>query len=103
MRESEFQRSVKDRLRLLFPGCIVTKLDSGDIQGIPDLQILYGCDWATLETKKNKDASKQANQEYYVNRMNDMAFSRFIYPENVNHVLRELGDYFQEQERKRSK
>ena len=74
----------------MFPGCIVTKLDSGDIQGIPDLLILYKNKWATLENKRSENANHQPNQDYYVDKMNEMSFSRFIYPENKDEVLNEL-------------
>lgn len=94
MRENKFQSNLKKELKSMFPGCIVTKLDSGDIQGIPDLLILYKDKWATLENKKDAKASKQPNQEYYVNKMNDMSFSRFIYPENKDEVLCELKGMF---------
>lgn len=94
MKESKFQADLKKELKEMFPGCIVTKLDSGDIQGIPDLLVLYGSKWATLENKKSKDASKRPNQEYYVNKMNEMSFSRFIYPENKEVVLDELRETF---------
>ena len=93
-RESEFQSKLKKELKERFPGCIVTKLDSGDIQGIPDLLILYKNKWATLENKRSVKASRQPNQEYYVNKMNEMSFSRFIYPENKEEVLDELGEMF---------
>lgn len=78
----------------MFPGCIITKLDSGDIQGIPDLLVLYKNKWATLENKRSAKASRQPNQEYYVNKMDEMSFSRFIYPENKEEVLNELGEMF---------
>ena len=94
MKESKFQSNLKKELKEKFPGCIITKLDSGDIQGIPDLLILYKDKWATLENKKNAKANKQPNQEYYVNKMNDMSFSRFIYPENKDTVLNELEEMF---------
>ena len=94
MRENKFQSNLKKELKAKFPGCIVTKLDSGDIQGIPDLLILYKDKWATLEKKKDAKASKRPNQEYYVNKMNDMSFSRFIYPENKDEVLDELEEMF---------
>lgn len=94
MKESKFQANLKKELKQRFPGCIVTKLDSGDIQGIPDLLVLYKDKWATLENKRSATASKRPNQEYYVNKMNDMSFSRFIFPENKDEVLDELEHKF---------
>lgn len=94
-KESKFQAELKKELKQMFPGCIVTKLDSGDIQGIPDLLVLYKNKWATLENKRSKDASKRPNQEYYVNKMNEMSFSRFIYPENKEEILNELRETFE--------
>ena len=95
MKESKFQADLKKALKQMFPGCIVTKLDSSDIQGIPDLLILYKNKWATLENKRSKNATKRPNQEYYVEKMNDMSFSRFIYPENKEVVLDELRKTFE--------
>lgn len=95
MKESKFQSNLKKELKNMFPGCIVTKLDSGDIQGIPDLLILYKNKWATLENKRTAKAHKQPNQEYYVNKMNDMSFSKFIYPENKEEVLTDLRNYLE--------
>lgn len=92
--ENSFQTNLKKELKSMFPGCIVTKMDSGDIQGIPDLLVLYGEKWATLECKKSKNAKKQPNQEYYVNAMDAMSYSRFIYPENKEEVLSELREKF---------
>ena len=94
MKESKFQADLKKELKKMFPGCIVTKMDSGDIQGIPDLLILFKNMWATLECKKSANAHKQPNQEYYVGLMNDMSFSRFICPENKEEVLSDLQSAF---------
>lgn len=99
MKENKFQADLKKELKKKFPGCIVTKLDSSDIQGIPDLLILHKDKWATLECKKDKktyecEAGKRPNQPYYVNKMNEMSFSRFIYPENKEEVLDELCKAF---------
>lgn len=94
MKENKFQSNLRKELKEKFPGCIVTKLDSSDIQGIPDLLVLYKKKWATLECKKSNKEHKQPNQEYYVNQMNDMSFSRFIYPENKEEVLQELKNVF---------
>lgn len=94
MRESEFQSKLIKELHSRFKDCIVTKLDSGHIQGIPDLLILWQNHWATLECKKSANANKRPNQEYYVNRMNEMSFSRFINPENKEEVLNDLEQAF---------
>ena len=92
--ENKFQSNLKKELKEKFPDCIVTKLDSGDIQGIPDLLILHKDKWGTLECKKSSKEHKQPNQEYYVNKMDGMSFSRFIYPENKDEVLGELDKVF---------
>jgi len=93
-KERDFQQKLRKELQERFPGCIVTKLDPNDIQGIPDLLILYNNKWATLENKKSSKEHKQPNQEYYVNKMDDMSFSRFIFPENKDLVLDELTNMF---------
>lgn len=90
--ESGFQDKLRDELKKLFPGCMLFKMDQ--IQGIPDLLVLYKNKWATLECKKSANANRQANQPYYVDLMNNMSFSRFIYPENKTTVLAELQQFF---------
>lgn len=92
--ERDFQSHLIKRLKLMFEGCIVMKTDPTYIQGLPDLLILYDDTWAALEIKRSKKAHKQPNQEYYVNLMDDMSFSRFIYPENEEEVLYELQQTF---------
>ena len=95
MLENKFQANLIKELKKLFPGCIVMKNDASYIQGIPDLLILYNDKWASLECKKSAGAKRQPNQEYYVGRMNEMSFSRFISPENEEEVLHELQQAFQ--------
>lgn len=99
--EKDFQAQLIKDLKEIFIGCIVTKLDPGYIQGIPDLLILYKDRWATLECKKDEDAKKQPNQEYYVSLMNKMSFSRFISPENKEEVLDELQQAFKSRRKAR--
>ena len=94
MRENKFQSDLIKDLKELFPGCMVLKNDPNYIQGIPDLLILYGKKWASLECKKSADAPPRPNQPYYVKRMNKMSFSRFIFPENKEEVLNELQSAF---------
>jgi hypothetical protein len=93
--ERDFQSNLIDELQEMFSGCVILKNDPNYIQGIPDLMILYNDKWAALECKKNAKALKQPNQEYYVKLMNEMSFSRFIYPENKEEVLNELQRTFQ--------
>lgn len=90
--ESGFQDKLRNELKEMFPGCLIFKMDQ--IQGIPDLLILYETKWASLEVKKSARAIRQPNQEYYVDRMDKMSFSSFIYPENKDEVLDELYLYF---------
>jgi hypothetical protein len=94
-KESAFQKGLINDLKKRFPGCMVLKNDPNHIQGIPDLLVLYEGRWAALECKKAKQASHQPNQDYYVERMNEMSFSRFVYPENKENVLDELQQSFQ--------
>ena len=92
--ESKFQKELMDEIKDRYPGCIILKNDSGYIQGFPDWTILYKDKWAVLETKRNDKASHQPNQEYYVDKLNSMSFSRFVYPENKEQVLEELQQIF---------
>lgn len=93
--ERDFQANLIKELKDIFKGCMVIKLDSSYIQGIPDLLVLYKDKWATLECKKFSSARKQPNQEYYVGQMNEMSFSRFICPENKEEVLHDLQQAFE--------
>ena len=94
MKESTFQSGLIKELKSIFKGCIVTKLDARYKQGIPDLLILFGKRWATLECKKSANAKARPNQKLYVDRMNKMSFSRFIFPENKEEVMDELRQFF---------
>lgn len=94
MKENKFQANLINELKEMFPGCIVLKNDSAYLQGIPDLSIYYGPKWAMLECKKSKHESHRPNQDYYIERANEMSFARFIYPENKEEVLSELQQAF---------
>ena len=92
--ESKFQKDLMDEIRDLYPGCVILKNDSGYIQGIPDWTILYKDKWAVLEAKREEKAIRQPNQEYYVDKLNDMSYSSFVYPENKEEVLNQLSKRF---------
>ena len=94
MLENKFQSNLIKEIKKLFPGCMVLKNDPTYIQGIPDLLVLYKDKWASLEVKKSATASHRPNQNYYVEKMNTMSFSRFIFPENKDEVLTDLARLF---------
>ena len=94
MYETNFQRQLKKDIKDRFPGCYLLKTDPNDIQGIPDLLILHGNKWASLEVKKSKTAPHRPNQDYHVAAMNKMSYSAFIFPENKEEVLNELSTVF---------
>jgi hypothetical protein len=87
VKESKFQADLIVELKNRFKGSIVIKNDPNYIQGIPDLLILHKNRWAALEVKASAGASRQPNQDYYVNLMDDMSYAAFICPENKDTVL----------------
>lgn len=89
-KESDFQGKLIKEIKEEFEGCIVLKNDPNYIQGFPDLTILYGNRWATLECKRDEKASHRPNQDYYVGICNNMSYSSFISPENKEVILDEL-------------
>lgn len=93
--ENAFQASVIKKLKAISPRDIILKNDASYIQGIPDLLILHGDTWAALECKRSMDAPRRPNQEYYVNKMREMSYASFIYPENEEEVLNELQRAFE--------
>ena len=94
MAENRFKTKLIKELELMFPGCIILHMDPNEIQGIPDLLVLYRNKWAALEGKDYADASVRPNQPYYVELMDQMSFASFIYPENKDEVLYALDLYF---------
>lgn len=97
-RENQFQSELIKELKARFPGCVILKNDPLYLQGFPDLTVFYGNKWAVLECKRSEKESHQPNQDYYVNYLNDMSYSAFIFPENKEDVLRELELLFHERE-----
>lgn len=90
MVEREFQKLLIKELKERYPNCLVLKTDPRYIQGIPDLIILFDDKWATLEVKKDRRSNIQPNQVYYVDKLDSMSFSAFIYPDNKEEVLNDM-------------
>lgn len=94
MKENKFQAELIKELKEEFPGCIVLKNDANYLQGFPDLLLLYNSQWAALECKREAGASHQPNQDYYIQKLNEMSYAGFIHPENKREVLDELHTTF---------
>ena len=94
VRETQFSRELREELKELFPGCIILRNDPNQRQGIPDLIILYEDKWAALEVKRSRTAAHQPNQDYYVDLLNEMSYSNFIFPENKEEILDEIQQTF---------
>lgn len=90
MTENKWKQNLVNRIKKDLPGSMIFHLNPNELQGAPDLLILYKDKWATLEGKKDSKASRRKHQDYYVDKMDNMSFSRFIYPENEEEVLDEL-------------
>ena len=87
MLERDYQAKLIKKIEKRFKGCMVLKQDSSLRQGIPDLLVLWNDRWFALEVKASAKAPYQPNQEYYLEVLNNMAFSATIYPENEEAVL----------------
>lgn len=94
MLERDFQAGFIKKVRKLFPGCIILKNDSGYMQGVPDLTILFLRKWAILEVKASETEPYQPNQEWYLAEMDRMSFGRTVYPENEQEILDALQSLF---------
>lgn len=90
MLENKFKQELVREIKKRFPGSIVLHTDPNEIQGLPDLLVLYEDKWAALEGKKSLNEPHRPNQDYYVDLMDKMSFARFIFPENKEDVLNEL-------------
>lgn len=94
MTENRYQAQLIKKLGRMLPGCVVMKNDPLYQQGFPDLTIFWGPYWATLEVKAYEGAPEQPNQPWWVETLNEMSFSAFIYPENEEEVLSALQSAF---------
>lgn len=95
--ENRFQSKLITELKSIFPGAVVTLTDPSHIQGLPDILILHGSQWAMLECKRSERAPHRPNQQYYVDLFDDWSYAAFIYPENKEEVLNELQRLFKTQ------
>ena len=93
--ESDFEADFMERLDQAMPepGFWI-KGNSAMRQGVPDRMYLNGGHWAALEFKKDKTAEAQPNQPYYVEKLGEMSYASFVYPENADEVISEIRKAF---------
>lgn len=101
MTENQYQAKLIKKLKEMFPGCEILKNDSGLRQGILDLTIFFNQYWGMLEVKMSPDSEFQPNQEYYLEKFDNMHFARVIYPEIEEEVLNALQKAFKTSRRAR--
>lgn len=91
--EAKFQADLKKKIKNRFVGCYIHKTDCNDIQGIPDLMVSFKGYVFYLEVKRSSTAAHRPNQDYHVNRINELGgFARFIFPENEEQILNEMEE-----------
>lgn len=94
MLERDFQPRLKKELQARLPGCVIIKQDPNQLQGVPDLLVLFEDKWALLETKADEKSQRRPNQEYYVDKFDEMSFSAFVNPDNMDEVLDAIQSSF---------
>lgn len=95
MNETQYRRQLEKTItNVLRPPTLILRNNPKEIQGIPDIIVLNGERWAMLEIKDDINAPVQANQPYYIDMCDSMAFGAFIYPQNEDEVIEALIRYF---------
>jgi hypothetical protein len=92
--EKKFEKDFIDRLKEEFPGCEIIKGNSAMRQGVPDRLLLWEDHWAFLEFKREEGSDREENQEYYIEKFNDMSYASFVEPSNADEVISEIQQAF---------
>lgn len=92
--ESETEKSFKKDLNDRLPGGWWVKGNSQMQQGIPDQTFYYEDHWAMFEFKRAENSDLQENQDWYIQKFNEMSYARFVSPANYDEVLDEVQEAF---------
>lgn len=88
--EASYRSELIRRIQRRWPRCVILPTNPQRRQGICDIVILFDRCWAMLEIKREPNARRRPNQEFYVDQFNGMSFAAFIYPEIEDEVLDDL-------------
>lgn len=94
--EASFKKKTHAIIHERLPSCLTLHIDPATDTGIPDTMVICPFKWAALEFKASERSSRRPNQDYYINKLNDMGFAKFIYPENSEEVIDEMVRYITE-------
>lgn len=92
--EKDFEADFMRELDEVMPGGVWLKGNSTMRQGVPDRLYLNGDRWALLEFKRDSSAAHQPNQDYYVEKFNEMSYASFVTPDNYREVINEIQSAF---------
>jgi len=92
--ESKFKSDLIKEIEKQYPGAVILKNDAKMHPGIPDHIILYGPRWAMFEAKRSENSPHRPNQDYFVEFLNQMSYTTFVYPQNKEVFLNELQQTF---------
>lgn len=92
--EREFEKDFMEDLDEVLPNGHWIKGNSQMQQGIPDRMFLHGEHWAMLEFKRETDSAKQENQDWFIEKFNNMSYAKIVTPENAQEVIDEIQATF---------
>ena len=96
-KESKFKTNLYKEIREECPGTEVIINDPTQLQGFPDATVLFpNGKYMLLEGKREEDANRQPNQEYYVNQSPLAPNAHFVYPENKNEIMEKVKRRYKE-------
>lgn len=91
--KKQFINDFKGEMQQLGIDCEVYQNKSQRRSTLDTIFLGPGC-WAMLEFKEDEKSPHQPNQDYYVEKLNNMCYATFVYPQNANKVMEDLIGLF---------
>lgn len=93
MLEKDFQAKFIQKLRKMGYRCYKQQMNATTRIGTPDLFIFKEGFWGWIEFKKSKRSPKRPGQQENIDWANENSWGSFVYPENEEEILKELGQW----------